>query len=163
MQQEIKIMANKNVSSLLILLAILLLVAACAGLQSSYTLPVQHPGAAELGAAPKLCMDCHKAGGAVPYQRYVHTADFGQNHRAEAYQGEAICAMCHQTSFCNDCHATRIELKPSLKNQSETYRSSPHRGDYLSRHRIDGRIDPTSCFRCHGNPKAAQTCVRCHG
>jgi hypothetical protein len=156
-------MANKNVPSIFILLAILLLVAACAGLQSSYRLPLQHPSAADLGGPPKLCMECHETGGNIPYQRYVHTAYFGANHRAEAYQGEAICAMCHQTSFCNDCHATRIELKPSLKNQGETYRSSPHRGDYLSRHRIDGRIDPTSCFRCHGNPKSAQTCARCHG
>ena len=98
-----------------------------------------------------------------PIERYVHTADFGKSHRPEATQGEAVCAMCHQTSFCNDCHATRVELKPSLKNQTETYRSMPHRGDYLSRHRIDGRVDPTSCFRCHGNPKSARTCANCHG
>jgi hypothetical protein len=25
----------------------------------------------------------------------------------------------------------------------------PHTGDYLSRHRIDGRLDPVSCRRCH--------------
>jgi hypothetical protein len=156
-------MTNKRVHSILTLLAVLLLVAACAGLQSSHTLPARHPDAAELSVAPKVCTDCHDRGTALAYERYVHTADFGKNHRAEATQGEAICALCHQTSFCNDCHATRIELKPSLKNQTETYRSMPHRGDYLSRHRIDGRVDPTSCFRCHGNPKTAQTCVSCHG
>ncbi len=156
-------MANKSLLTNLTLLAVLLLVAACAGLQSRYTLPARHPSAAELTVSPKVCTDCHERGQELAYERYVHTADFGSNHRPEATQGEAVCAMCHQTSFCNDCHATRIELKPSLKNQSETYRSSPHRGDYLSRHRIDGRVDPTSCFRCHGNPKAAQTCARCHG
>ena len=157
-------MANKSIISFLTLLAILLLVAACAGLQSSYVPPATHPGAADLGEQPKVCTNCHDARGEfVAYGRFVHTADFGMNHRAQAYQGEAVCAMCHQTSFCNDCHATRIELKPSLKNQSETYRTMPHRGDYLSRHRIDGRLDPTSCFRCHGNPKSAKTCVSCHG
>ena len=156
-------MANKSLLTTLTLLAVLLLVAACAGLQSRYTLPARHPGAAELTVSPKVCTDCHERGQELAYERYVHTADFGKNHRPEATQGEAVCAMCHQTSFCNDCHATRVELKPSLKNQSETYRSSPHRGDYLSRHRIDGRVDPTSCFRCHGNPKSAQTCARCHG
>ena len=157
-------MANKRLLFILILLATLLLVAACSGLKSSYTPPSRHLGEADLGEKPKVCTNCHDARGEyVAYERYVHTADFGKSHRAEAYQGEAICAMCHQTSFCNDCHATRIELKPSLKNQTETYRDMPHRGDYLSRHRIDGRVDPTSCFRCHGNPKAANTCVRCHG
>jgi len=157
-------MANKSLLLILTLLATLLLVAACAGLQSSYAPPARHPGEADLGEKPKVCTNCHDARGEyVAYERYVHTADFGKSHRAEAYQGEAICAMCHQTSFCNDCHATRVELKPSLKNQAETYRNMPHRGDYLSRHRIDGRVDPTSCFRCHGNPKAANTCARCHG
>jgi hypothetical protein len=155
-------MAQKSIFSTLTLLAIMLLVAACAGLQTQSKLSARHPTAAELGVTPKVCTDCHQ-GDEVPYSRYVHTADFGLHHRPEAAQGEAVCAMCHQTSFCNDCHATRVELKPSLKNQSETYRSAPHRGDYLSRHRIDGRVDPTSCFRCHGNPKSAKNCARCHG
>ena len=26
-----------------------------------------------------------------------------------------------------------------------------HRGDYIVLHQIDGRLDPGSCFRCHGN------------
>jgi hypothetical protein len=71
--------------------------------------------------------------------------------------------MCHQQSFCNDCHATYVELKPSIKNQDATYRRSPHRGDWLSRHRIEGSLDPTSCIRCHRNPKTATTCAPCHG
>ncbi len=158
-------MAKKSILSILALSAILLLlVAACADLQSGYAPPARHPSADDLGEQPKVCTDCHDARGEhVAYENYVHTADWGLNHRAQAYQGEAICTICHQTSFCNDCHATGIELKPSLKNQAETYRPMQHRGDYLSRHRIDGKIDPTSCFRCHGNPKSAETCVRCHG
>lgn len=191
-------MANKRILSLVTLLAMGLLVAACAGLQSGYAPLPQHPGAEDLGEVPKVCTDCHEdRGERVAFENYVHTADFGVdhpvkdravcamchpvsycndcharyvhsadygiNHRVQAYQGEMICATCHDTSFCNDCHATRAGLKPSLKNQAETYRPMPHRGDYLSRHRIDGRMDPTPCFRCHGNPKAAETCVRCHG
>lgn len=157
-------MANKRILSISTLLAILLLVAACAGLQSSFVLPASHPTEADMDMSVKVCTDCHDARGEnVVYERYIHTADYGTNHRTQAYQGEAICAMCHQTSFCNDCHATSIELKPSLKNQTETYREMPHRGDYLSRHRFDARLDPSSCIRCHGNPKAAETCVRCHG
>jgi len=156
-------MANKTILSFLTLLTVLLLVAACAGLQSHSSLPARHPDAAELTVSPKVCTDCHERGQELAYENYVHTADWGMNPRMQAYQGDQVCAMCHQTSFCNDCHATRVELKPSLKNQSDTFRSMPHRGDYLSRHRIDGRLDPTSCFRCHGNPKTAETCARCHG
>lgn len=157
-------MAHKRIPSISILLAVLLLVAACAGLQSSFVPPASHPSEADMGMPLKVCTDCHDARGEyVAYERYIHSADFGDNHRSQAYQGEALCAMCHQTSFCNDCHATSVELKPSLKNQTETYREMPHRGDYLSRHRFDARLDPTSCIRCHGNPKAAETCVRCHG
>jgi len=156
-------MANKRLLFIPTLLAILLLVAACSGLRG-YTPPARHLSEADLGEKPMVCTNCHEARSEyVDYERYVHTADFGRNHRFQAYQSEEICAMCHQTSFCNDCHATRVELKPSLKNQTETYRTMPHRGDYLARHRIDGRVDPTSCFRCHGNPKAANTCTRCHG
>ena len=156
-------MANKPFMLILALLATLLIAAACAGLKSKTSFPAHHPGAEELGVKPKNCVECHEGGTEIPYRNFVHTADFGKDHRMAAYQGEAVCAMCHQTSFCNDCHATQVELKPSEKNDTETYRTMPHRGDYLSRHRIDGRIDPTSCIRCHGNPKAAAACVRCHG
>lgn len=141
-----------------------LFVAACATLNGGNVLPTQHPTAAELGQSPTNCLDCHEAGAEqFAYERFVHNAYFADNHRQVAGQSAQVCTICHQPSFCSDCHATRVELKPSLKNQSETYRRMPHRGDFLTRHRIEGRVDPTSCFRCHGNPKTAQTCVRCHG
>jgi len=157
-------MLNKRTLSMVIFLALLLALSACAALKSDYEPLAKHPSAEDLGEQPKNCLECHDPrGDNVAFEKFVHDQDWGLNHRQQAYQNEAICAMCHQTSFCNDCHATGIELKPSLKNQSETYRPMQHRGDYLSRHRIDGRLDPTSCFRCHGNPKSAETCVRCHG
>ncbi|PLX95249.1 MAG: cytochrome C [Desulfuromonas sp.] len=142
---------------------LLLTLAACAALDSGSGIPLRHLSAEDLGQEPKTCTECHEGAEPVSFSRFNHTATWGQSHRQQAYQQEAVCAMCHQTSFCNDCHATRVELKPSLKNQSETYRQTPHRGDYLSRHRIDGKVDPTSCFRCHGNPKTAKTCAPCHG
>jgi hypothetical protein len=157
-------MANKSLLSILILPAILLLVTACTGLQSSSTLPAKHPTAEEIGAQPKICTDCHDSkGGVVDFKRFVHTLDWGKSHKVAAYQAEAVCAICHEESYCNDCHASRVELKPSDKNATDPTRDMPHRGDYLTRHRIDGRIDPTSCFRCHGNPKASRTCAPCHG
>jgi hypothetical protein len=125
-------------------------------------LPKEHPE--ELPKGNPICTKCHEAvDNDIVFKRYNHTLYFTENHRFEAYQNNNLCSMCHRQSFCSDCHAVETVLKPSIKNQSDTYRRTPHRGDYLIRHRIDGRIDPTSCFRCHGNPKAAERCVRCHG
>jgi len=140
----------------------LFLAATLALVSVASAIPGQHPE--ELPKGNPICTNCHEASDdKIFYKRYNHTPYFTDNHRFEAYQGEDICAMCHRQSFCNDCHASWVELKPSLKNQSDTYRRTPHRGDYLARHRIDARIDPTSCFRCHGNPKSAERCIRCHG
>ncbi len=149
---------------LLMLLAILFLLAACALDKGGYMPPEQHPVDAELPPQPPICIDCHEARDEnFNFAQFNHTVYFGEDHRQPAYRQTQVCSMCHTRSFCNDCHATRIELKPSVKDPTETYRRMPHRGDYLSRHRIDARVDPTSCFRCHGNPKTAQTCVPCHG
>lgn len=148
---------------LVYLIIFLTSLAACATLKSNFNVPAKHPYELEQGIRP-TCTECHDPRDAnVDYQRFNHNVNWALNHRQAAYQRSEICAMCHQTSFCNDCHNTGIELKPSIKNQTENTRWMPHRGDYLSRHRIDGRLDPTSCFRCHGNPKASKTCVPCHG
>jgi hypothetical protein len=142
----------------------LALLVACAALDSGSSRLFKHPSPADLGEQPKNCSKCHEgATEPIPFARFEHTPLFVDNHRNEAYQYEQTCRGCHDVSFCNDCHATRVELKPSIKNQTDNDRRMPHRGDYLSRHRIDGRTDPVSCFRCHGNPKTARTCVSCHG
>lgn len=73
----------------------------------------------------------------------------------------AACATCHQESFCADCHAHKDDLKPSDKYKESPERALPHRGDYLSRHRIDGMIDPSSCLKCHGRQNN-EGCKRCH-
>ncbi|MFU8858108.1 MAG: nitrate reductase cytochrome c-type subunit [Deferrisomatales bacterium] len=155
-------MPERTLKTILALLLVAGLVAACATLPRRYTLPDVHPYPLDKGRTD--CLECHdRADDQVVYANFVHTPDWTNQHRGPAYQGEAVCAMCHTQSFCNDCHVTRSELKPSLKNQTDTYLRTPHRGDYLSRHRIDGRLNPTSCFRCHGNPKASKTCAPCHG
>jgi len=143
-------------------LACTLSLVACTALRGGHALPDQHPEA--LGKGRPVCTECHEADDKnVPYADFNHTPDWVDAHRQRAYQHEPVCGLCHQTSFCNDCHVTRNELKPSLRRQTDTYRRMPHRGDYLSRHRIDARLDPTACFRCHGNPKSARTCAPCHG
>lgn len=153
-------MARKRLLLMSLLLG-LVLPAACATLQGSWRVPAQHPE--PLGPGRPNCVECHEARSEeFPFERFTHSVFFTENHRQAAYQAEQVCRMCHATSFCNDCHATRVELKPSERHQTDNYRRLPHRGDFLSRHRIEARVDPTSCFRCHGNPKASRSCAPCH-
>ncbi|MBT8340478.1 MAG: hypothetical protein KJP07_10745 [Desulfatitalea sp.] len=124
-------------------------------------LPLSHPP--EEGDL-RSCSDCHETeAGGFPYRRYEHTPLFGENHRRVATGSRQVCAMCHQASFCADCHGQGMALKPSLKDHGDVRRKMPHRGDYLTRHRIDGRLNPAKCFRCHGRPKSEKTCIPCHG
>jgi len=157
-------MTTIRMVAVLIMAGLMAVIVACAALDSGRSDLKAHPSSADLGVRPKTCTDCHEGSNdPVPFARFNHTPFFAESHRMEAAQYTDTCRRCHQTSFCNDCHATRVELKPSDKNPTDTDRRMQHRGDYLSRHRIDGRVDPTSCFRCHGNPKTARTCASCHG
>ena len=138
------------------------LIMACAATQDNWSPPAMH--VQEEGEDLRYCLDCHDAADEnFPYRRYVHTPLFSENHRVVANQNSRTCNMCHKPSDCDNCHGVGIELKPSTRHQTRPDRRMPHPGDYLSRHRIDGRIDPVSCHRCHGNPKTAQTCKTCHG
>lgn len=155
---------NKSTQLLIILLTGLTLLVACSAAKNAYQLPSQHPEDAGLEPGKPICVECHDARDEnVSYIDFNHTAYFGEDHRQVAYQSADICSMCHSESFCSDCHATQSELKPSLRDQSRTDRLTQHRGDFISRHRIEAKVDPTSCIRCHGNPRAAQTCAPCHG
>jgi hypothetical protein len=106
---------------------------------------------------PPMCSDCHQDGRAA----LNHTADFPTRHRFYAQQQSQSCAVCHKESFCSDCHAHKEELKPSDKYKDSPERSLPHRGDYLNQHKIDGRINPASCMRCHGRSNN-ERCKVCH-
>lgn len=152
-----------TVKGILSLLVVTLIVVACATPKGSFLLPTQHPPEAELGDRRPVCTDCHEARGKLAYEEFNHTPFFATTHRSVAQRQAAVCSMCHQASFCNDCHSVSVELKPGDRRPGETYRGMPHRGDFLTLHKIEGRIDPVSCFRCHGNPKTARTCAPCHG
>ncbi len=104
-----------------------------------------------------VCTDCH----ADWRSSLSHTADFNTRHKFYAYQQQRTCSICHSESFCSDCHAHKEELKPSDKYKEMVTRDLPHRGDYLSRHQIDGRVNPAWCIRCHGRQNN-ERCRVCH-
>jgi hypothetical protein len=110
------------------------------------------------------CTECHtdEQGAALkPIAIFNHSSGFIRDHRFYASQNDLMCKACHRPSFCADCHANKAELKPSFKHFDAPERAMPHRGNYLVQHRIDGRIDPTPCFRCHGRQNNAM-CRQCH-
>ena len=126
-------------------------------------LPARHPSYVELGDRKPVCSDCHEdENEPILFKRYNHTPLFLEEHKRLARTRPDVCELCHRQASCQDCHATRTELKPSVKRQVQTYKRSPHRGDYLSRHRLQARIDPARCYRCHGNPRRSASCRRCH-
>lgn len=121
----------------------------------------RHP--IELTEKPR-CTECHGVDAEVgmkPIEVYNHDVDWTSRHRFFASKGVQLCDVCHQVSFCTDCHAYKEQLKPSDKHSESPEQWLPHRGDYLFQHRIDGRLDPTSCFRCHGRQNN-EICRRCH-
>lgn len=130
-------------------------------LQPAFSARHQEP----LPEGKPLCSDCHLdtpfKGAQKPYSVYNHTTYFLDEHKYTAGGDPQVCAVCHPQSFCADCHAKSVELKPSVKFGDRPDRDSMHRGDFMTRHKIEGKIDPASCYRCHGNANNAK-CVTCH-
>jgi len=104
------------------------------------------------------CAECHTdRWGALNHK----AADFYRKHKFYGGQQKSACYACHQESFCADCHAHKEEIKPSDKYRNSPDRSLPHRGDYLTQHRIEGRLNPASCLKCHGRQNN-ERCKTCH-
>ena len=103
------------------------------------------------------CSECHTDGRAS----LDHRSDYIKKHQFYASQQKRTCAVCHEESFCADCHANEEEIRPSDKFKDSPERAFPHRGDYLNQHIIDGKINPASCFPCHGRQNN-ERCKVCH-
>ena len=138
------------------------LLVGCSAVSQTPSVPPRHPE--DLPVGRLYCLECHKdvsTGALKPYATFRHSRVFIDTHGTYARQGQSLCAACHGPSFCQTCHARKDELKPNVKMGDRPDRTAPHRGDYLVTHRIDGRLDPGSCFRCHGN-KIDAKCRQCH-
>jgi len=122
-----------------------------------------HPQALEQGRP--TCSDCHGTDQMKNTQKtfasFNHTPEFIANHKFPASQDPQTCAACHAQAFCADCHGGKTAMLPSTKLGNRPDRVSPHRTGYLTSHRIDGKIDPTSCFECHGRANN-EKCTACH-
>lgn len=129
---------------------------------SEGTIPPGHH--LELVERPR-CTECHTdSSGAVlkSVDRFNHGSSWYRDHRFYASSDQTLCTSCHRQSFCSDCHSYKNKgIKPSERFSGSPERWLPHRGNYLFRHRIDARIDPAPCFRCHGRQNN-RLCTKCH-
>jgi len=141
----------------------LALMVACSWVSPKGSCPTCH-GQASIGG-PTQCSECHGTERVKSTQKtfasFDHTPAFVANHKFAANQDPATCAACHAQSFCADCHGGKTALLPSVKLGNRPDRVSPHRTGYLTQHRIDGKIDPTGCFECHGRANN-EKCTACH-
>lgn len=142
----------KNKILILVLPMILCFLYACANTNS---IQVIHP--MEVRGIPD-CNECHTDSYALLNHK---SSDFFKKHGFYASNSRLACSSCHSEGFCSDCHAHKEEIKPADKFADSPDRMLPHRGDYLSQHKIDGKIDPSSCVKCHGRQNN-QRCVSCH-
>ncbi len=134
----------------------------CSAISQTESVPPKHPE--DLPAGRPNCLECHEdvsTGALKPYASFRHSRVFLDQHMMYATQGQHLCQACHTASFCQGCHVRNEELKPNTKMGDRPDRMLPHRGDYIVLHQIDGRLDPGSCFRCHGNKNDAR-CRACH-
>jgi hypothetical protein len=143
-------------------LAGLIALTACAQLKALPSLPASHPE--KLASGPVSCTECHEdqqKGSLKAYAAFNHSQTFIKNHRFYAATDDGLCVSCHKVSFCAGCHTNKTEMKPSVLNGSRPDRMMPHRGDFLTLHKIEGKLDPASCYRCHGRANN-ERCVACH-
>ena len=155
-------MIRRNTIALVVGAIALSLSLGCSVLSDTESVPPKHPE--ELAAMRADCRECHddvSTGALKPYESFRHSIVFIKQHSMYASQGQNLCSSCHAASFCQTCHARKEELKPNTKMGDRPDRVLPHRGDYIALHQIDGRLDPGSCYRCHGNKNSA-SCKACH-
>lgn len=112
------------------------------------------------------CLNCHTdlwSVGLKPMSRFSHQGDFLQDHKHYAWSQTEVCAQCHAQDDCMECHADDSdELTRSMKHHGRVEAAVVHQPDYLSRHFIDARHDPSMCITCH-RPSYCESCHKAHG
>ena len=107
------------------------------------------------------CVKCHT--GLIdrkqkPMRLFSHQGEFLEKHPIIAKGDSLVCNHCHRQAFCADCHNRMAPMKPSLRRSDEVDRQLIHRGDWITNHPIQARMDPKQCLTCHRQ----SFCNGCH-
>jgi hypothetical protein len=153
----------KMLLPVLAMVGLILIIAACAQTKAMPGLPSSHPEELAIGKQVH-CTECHEdqqKGTMRPFAAFNHSVPFVKNHRYYAASDDRLCSTCHKASFCNDCHSNKVEMKPSTRYGYRPDREMPHRGNFMTLHKIEGKLDPAKCYRCHGRANN-ERCITCH-
>ncbi|MCA9595215.1 MAG: hypothetical protein KC776_17980 [Myxococcales bacterium] len=109
-----------------------------------------------------VCTPCHQSADLsqlMPQTFLRHDAGFvTHRHGVLARQKQAICQNCHSQQQCDDCHDVSQGLSIEKRRPDSIERRLVHRGDFLTRHPIEAKSQPTRCLKCH----TVETCDSCH-
>jgi hypothetical protein len=122
----------------------------------------------------KECSACHTDfAGLIPKNH--REGEFRKDHKRQTRIGgmDTNCSMCHNESFCQNCHAG-IELQrfggkelmtdPSTRTQlkdspNELKLQQVHNLNFKFTHGIDAKSKKTDCYSCH---EQSTFCAECH-
>jgi hypothetical protein len=132
------------------------------------------------------CLECHKAGFADEMGKFgnhmlnVHRSDFHITHPIDARTNPQLCASCHETRFCSDCHQQFGRPRASGPSHQRTFNLGLET-DLARFAEIHRGLDPgVACDTCHVAGSVAhdfiswqnnharearknlQTCAACH-
>ena len=116
--------------------------------------------------AAASCLGCHPAMRQMPLRavaEFDHAGDWMARHGLQARSQGAACAQCHTETSCSDCHSQVAPSTTFRLYREETGRALLHRGDYISIHGIEARVDGATCLRCHQNPGYCESCHQRNG
>jgi len=144
-------------------------------------------GTAEQPTASSACILCHPTGYKLVPQSHAQKAWVPAKHAASGKTDPKQCSMCHQQSFCDDCHGLEMPHpkdwsrgadghaafaetnravcskchteKPDLCSMCHHKAYDPAVGSWVKQHFIEAQTDGVQdCMRCH----APSYCVSCH-
>ncbi len=140
-------------------------------------LPGQHANpAGALPVAMQTCRGCHEHDSDYrdgrctrchtdlsryplkPVADFSHEGNFVKEHPRAARASSETCALCHDQTFCADCHAATTHPRVEIKFPEKVDSDFIHRDDFLGHHQLDAQSDPAMCKRCHSD----SFCVTCH-
>ena len=93
-----------------------------------------------------------------PLSLFSHRGNFLKKHAVVAKGDMVVCGHCHEQSYCAECHSRMSPETPAVLRSDEPDRWLIHRGDFITRHPIEAKSDPTACLKCHRQDR----CVTCH-
>jgi hypothetical protein len=114
--------------------------------------------AEQIFPAKQACLECHD-------EEFYKTITFpgikthgpiwALNHRAPAKSGTIDCSVCHEQSYCLECHKAGFADEMSELGNNMV---NVHRSEFHVTHPIAARTDPQLCSSCHER----RFCVDCH-